>query len=585
MSRRRALPRTSACWFLGLILLGSSHPLDAGTTTWDGKHSIEQVEVTAVYFVPQDRTPLPDWRERVDYFCRRIEQFHAREYGGQSTLTTRVHAEPFRSARTTEQLRSGDGDFIFFQTLREVDEGLSFAQGERTAFPILLVLSDVNWRPLDDFYRLRPGDNGLEFEGNYNRGQHFPGAASGGARATYLAGRGVGWGLVSADGWRVPYRGSDCVVYHEGVGHTVGLPHPEPGNGSVMSLGQYQGWISESWLDKDQKERMGWVAPDEQPEPTDLFSCFRALPSPEIPAPGEEAGLRCDWPLAAEVESVRVRIQTDVFGPWVEVPQSLGDGPPERLTLGKFDRPAPVSYRIDAALKDGQTVELWGYLQVRSSPDVLPLPPQSERTVELAPDLAPAAPDATAANEIDLLPLIDVERDAVAGRWRLEDGVLTAPKQYGARIEIPYEPPAEYRLTVIAEPLGEPNGLILGQRSGESRFLVLAGYANGDPPSSAIENINDQNVDTGPTTVRRKLFQQGRASQVVCTVRKDSVTVVVDGVEIIRWQGDPSALSLSDYWSTPTDNALFIGAYDSPYRITRLGLTPITGEGRFLTRE
>jgi hypothetical protein len=63
------------------------------------------------------------------------------------------------------------------------------------------------------------------------------------------------------------------------------------------------------------------------------------------------------------------------------------------------------------------------------------------------------------------------------------------------------------------------------------------------------------------------------------------VTVVVDGVEIIRWQGDSSALSLSDYWTTPTDNALFIGAYDSPYRITRLGLTPLSGAGRVLARE
>lgn len=568
-----------------VALLYCAAPSHAGVTTWDGRHSIEQVEVTAVYFVPKDRTPLPDWRERVDYFCRRIAQFHAREYGGQSTLTTRVHEEPYRSARNTEQLRSGDGDFIFFQTLREVDEGLSFAQGERTAFPILLVLSDVNWRPLDDFYRLRPGDNGLEFEGNYNRGQHFPGAASGGARATYLADRGVGWGLVSADGWRVPYRGSDCVVYHEGVGHTVGLPHPEPGNGSVMSLGQYQGWISESWLDTDQKQRMGWVVPEDEARPTDLFTCFRAIPAPLIPAPGEDAGLDCDWPPEADVESVRVRIQTDVFGPWIEVPQATGDDVPERLTLGNFDRPTPVSYRIDARLDDGQTVELWGYLQVRSSPDVLPLPPQSERTVELAPDLAPAAPDAATADEIDLLPLINVERDAIAGRWRLEDGVLTAPKQYGARIEIPYEPPAEYRLTVIAEPLGKPNGLILGQRSGENRFLVLTGYANGDPPSSAIENVNGQNVDTGPTTVRRKLFQKGRPAQVVCTVRRDSIKVVVDGVELIDWEGDPAALGLSDYWSTPTDNALFIGAYDSSYRITRVGLTPLSGEGRVLTRE
>jgi hypothetical protein len=48
--------------------------------TWDGRHSIESIEVTVVYFVPNDGKPLPDWRERVAYFSRRIEQFHQREY-------------------------------------------------------------------------------------------------------------------------------------------------------------------------------------------------------------------------------------------------------------------------------------------------------------------------------------------------------------------------------------------------------------------------------------------------------------------------------------------------------------------------
>ena len=568
-----------------LLVALMTQDVEAEVRTWDGRHSIEQIEVTAVYFVPKDRTPLPDWRERVDYFCRRIEQFHAREYGGQSTLTTHVLEEPFRSARTTEQLRSGDGDFIFFQTLREVDEGLSFAQEEHDAYPILLVLSEINWRPLDDFYRLKPGDHEFEFEGNYSQGQHFPGAASGGARATYLANRGVGWGLVSADGWRVPYRGTDCVVYHEGVGHTVGLPHPEPGNGSVMSLGQYQGWISESWLDDAQKERLGWTAPETPFERQhDLFSSFRAIPDPTVPKPGDNVELACDWPADANLESCRVRIQTDVWGPWIEIPQSVsGDNPPARLTLGRFDRATPVSYRIDAALQDGQTVELWGYLQVRSSPDALPEP--AVASIDLQRESAPAAPPGAEQPEVDLLSLIDVDRDTVAGEWRIEAGDLLAPKHYGARIEIPYSPPEEYRLTVITEPLDEPNGFILGQRSGDSRFLVLINYDNADPPSSAIENIDGQNVDSGPTTVRGRFLEQGRPSEIICTVRRDSVNVSVDGREIIDWTGEPSRLSLSDYWSTPDAEALFIGAYDCRYRVTRIGLTPLTGEGRLLKNE
>jgi hypothetical protein len=348
----------------------------AGLTTWDGRHRIDAIEVRVVYFVPSDRAPLPDWRARVDYFCRRIERFHAREFGGQSTLKTVVRPEPFRSARSTPELRRGDGDAVFFRTLREVDEALKVGAGERTAFPILLVLSDINWRALEDFYRLRTKDDGsVEFEGSTSDGRHFPGAESGGARATYLADRGVGWGLVSADGWRVPYRGTDCVVYHEGVGHSVGLPHPKEGNRSVMSLGQYHGWISESWIDDDQKKRLGWSAPAKPPDRrADLFSLFTALPDPAVPRPDEPVRLRMTWPPGARIASLRVRLQTDLWGPWVDAAAPAEGAAPEAVALGRFDRPTPVSYRVDATLTGGGDVELWGYFQVRARPDEPPRP-------------------------------------------------------------------------------------------------------------------------------------------------------------------------------------------------------------------
>ena len=190
------------CVFL-LVSLFVAETARAELKTWDGKHAIDRIEVTVVYFVPRDRSPLPDWKERVSYFCRRIERFHEREFQGQSVLKTAMRPEPFTSARTTEQLRNGDADFIFFQTLGEVDSELQFGKGEHKAFPILLVLSEINWRPLDDFFRVKSNDEGkLEFEGNYSNGRHFPGAASSGARATYLADRGVGWWPTSGRGNR-----------------------------------------------------------------------------------------------------------------------------------------------------------------------------------------------------------------------------------------------------------------------------------------------------------------------------------------------------------------------------------------------
>ncbi|MCA9070647.1 MAG: hypothetical protein KDA84_17070, partial [Planctomycetaceae bacterium] len=351
-------------------------PLKAGLHTWDGKHPIDKIAVTVVYFVPRDRIPLPDWKERVGYFCRRIERFHEREYQGQSQLTTHISPEPFQSARTTPQLRSGDANFIYYQTLGEVAQGLNFPQKPQKDFPILLVLSDINWRELDDFYRLKPTEDGFEFEGNLNKGEHFPGAKSGGARASYRSQQGVGWGLVSADGWRVPYRGSDCVVYHEGVGHTIGLPHPEKANASVMSLGQYRGWINESWINEDQKKRLGWTAKptDTNDKTSDLFSVFRALPEPKVPKPNEPVSLKLNWPSGAKVSECQLRIQTDLQGSWITIPQVPSPNPPEVLQVGKFDRPTPVSYRVDAKLTTGEDVELWGYFQVRSQPSNNPTP-------------------------------------------------------------------------------------------------------------------------------------------------------------------------------------------------------------------
>jgi hypothetical protein len=576
----------------------------SATNTWDDAYDTSHVEVTMVYFVPSDRVPLSDWRQRVDYYSKRIEQFHGREFQGQSKLTTVVRPEPFISGLSTSQLRVGDANQIYYRTLKEVDQRLKFAPStqeakqERKAFPILLVLSEINWRPLDDFFRVKSTEDGFVFEGNYNRGQHFPGATSGGARALYNPSRGIGWGLVSADGWRVPYRGSDCVVYHEGCGHTVGLPHPEPGNGSVMSMGQYRGWISESWLDKEQKTRLGWT-PEEVPLNTqlELFSTFRAIPSPLVPEPGQAVRLNLDFPPDAKVKSLRVHLQTSVTGPWIEVPQRWQGATPEFARLGAFDRPTPVSYRVNATLMNGATEELWGYFQVRGDAKIPPLPvPIGAMALDLLKTQqagADADQQRMPKSEINLLAMANQNRFKEGddkqnslwsiGNWAWSDGVLTSPKQFGARLQLPYSPPDEYRLTVVLEPLDDPNGLLLGNVVGGNQFASLFSYRTPNGYASAVENIDGRNVGN-ETTVRGSVFTRGQMSQLVVTVRKTGVSMMVDGRQFINWQGKSDRLSLSDYWATPNKKAMFLGAYDCRYRFHRITLEPMAGEGQRLDR-
>ncbi len=576
---QRAFSRMADSIGLAILLCGIStlpQVAVADTKTWDGRWDTSKIEVSVVYFVPSDRTPLHDWNDRVRYFCKRIEQFHDREFQGQSSLKTMVHPEPLKSELTTHELRKGDADAIFFRTLHECDRRLKFAQDDRKSFPILLVLSDINWQPLDDFYRIKPVGASFEFEGQNINGQHFPGATSGGARATYLADRGVGWGLVSADGWRVPYRGSDCVVYHEGCGHTVGLPHPEPIDNSVMSVAQYEGWINESFLNKEQKIRLNW-------EPTQtaaslqqsLFDSFTAIAEPVVPKPGEEVRLKLTWPKKGRVKTLRVRYQTAIDGPWFNANQASNEAQPEFASLGQFERAIPVSYRVDVELESGETVELWGYFQVRDEPEKFPVPNVLPR--DLIADSGSPTPSISGefdeAEEIDLLADLDPSDCWSQGEWTIQDGKLVSPKMYGSRLELPFSPKQSYRLIAVVEPLDEPNGLLLGHQIQGNRFATLFHFASGETPQSAIENVDGRNVGN-ETTYSGGLFRKGRLSQVIVTVHDRGVTMSVDGRMISNWRGSPDRLSLSDYWKTPNPMALFVGAYDCRYRFHRLTVVP-----------
>ena len=158
---------------------------------------------------------------------------------------------------------------------------------------------------------------------------------------------------------------------------------------------------------------------------------------------------------------------------------------------------APVSYRVDTTLKTGETVELWGYFQVRESTSGFLRPRRS--VTELA---SKAATTAQPQESIDLLALIDPTQDAVAGEWQVVSGGLESPKRFGARLEIPFEPPAEYELTVIATPLDEPNGLILGQLLNGHRFLTLLNHSvQQEKAASALENVDGQNVRNNATNI------------------------------------------------------------------------------------
>ena len=99
--------------------------------------------------------------------------------------------------------------------------------------------------------------------------------------------------------------------------------------------------------------------------------------------------------------------------------------------------------------------------------------------------------------------------------------------------------------------------------------MCLFGFWRDNKFHSAIENIDGQNVGN-ESTIEGSLFKRGRISQISVTVRKTGVQMMVDGNQIVNWQGRPEQLTLGDYWNTPDSSSIFVGAYHSRFRIYRV---------------
>src|ERR1700728_3904833 len=91
---------------------------------------------------------------------------------------------------------------------------------------------------------------------------------------------------------------------------------------------------------------------------------------------------------------------------------------------------------------------------------------------------APARADGRP-RSVNLIPLIDVNRDAIDGTWMLDNGAIDTGDQGVARLKIPYDPPQEYdfQIEFIRRSGNDTIGQIFGS-SGHDCMWVLGGWNN-----------------------------------------------------------------------------------------------------------
>jgi hypothetical protein len=205
-------------------------------------------------------------------------------------------------------------------------------------------------------------------------------------------------------------------------------------------------------------------------------------------------------------------------------------------------------------------------------PEPAPAPVPDRPTSPLKP--APPGP-------LDLISYLDPQKDAVAGVWALSGATLVTSEVAFGRLQLPCVPPEEYDVSLTATRQTGTDSLNMGLAVGGRQFVViLDGMKDGD--TAGVDIINSKGFMENETTFKGKLLPKGSACEIRYAVRKDQLSVRVNGRDVIVWSADYSKVSKFKGWNVPDPRALFIGSFESTFRIDRLVLTPVTGGASLL---
>lgn len=175
---------------------------------------------------------------------------------------------------------------------------------------------------------------------------------------------------------------------------------------------------------------------------------------------------------------------------------------------------------------------------------------------------------------VDLLELINHDRDSLEGSWKREGKEIVAPAVSYARLEIPYTLPETYLLTFVATwPEGEPN-LCLGLPV-EQRQVMLKIDQGGAGKYSGLDLIDGRPANENASSSRGPFLRPTVRNTIHCVVSPGEVRAYCNGREIVHWIGRSHQLSLSDKWATRDRQHGFIGSWNSSFRVQLLEAGPV----------
>ncbi|MGV8123193.1 MAG: hypothetical protein AB2L14_25815 [Candidatus Xenobiia bacterium LiM19] len=227
---------------------------------------ITKAKVHAFYLVPKERKPSLHWNSKIEALLENMRLFHEREFKGLSSVCFRLHHEPVVGRKITSEYRDEKHCSYYEEMSRQVME-YERPEGE---FDYHSYAVFVDWGKVDnedgngcDTYVGKRNDKTLDVSDILQ----LHGCCGGSWCEKY------GSAIITEEAWKHPeIEGTDIVVYHECLGHPLGMPHTKSEKG-VMGFGQYAHiTLEESYLEQEIISNMVVFSPDEAEKVSHLFS-------------------------------------------------------------------------------------------------------------------------------------------------------------------------------------------------------------------------------------------------------------------------------------------------------------------------
>ena len=177
---------------------------------------------------------------------------------------------------------------------------------------------------------------------------------------------------------------------------------------------------------------------------------------------------------------------------------------------------------------------------------------------------------------IDLLKLIDLEKDIVQGKWQKSDGELESVGGPGdcRRVVVPCVPAGNYQLRVRLVRLRSNYHSVAILPVGTSGAEVAFGLGD----MKGVAKPPDQKIPFNIVSGQEYEFD------IIVLLARDQadITITANGKPNLHWQGPQSALRVSDQWRLPDPRVLGLGAYACEVVFKSAKLKMLSGKARLL---